>query len=65
PGVPQDTLFGRSNNGWTDEKMGLRFLKKNFGPESKSAEKAEGEFRLLLFDGHNSHVNAEFLSYCF
>ena len=44
--------------------MSLRFLKRNFGPGSKLAEKAEREFRLLLFDGHNSHINSQFLSYC-
>lgn len=44
--------------------MSLRFLKRNFGPGSKSVEKAEEEFRLLLFDGHNLYVNSRFLSYC-
>ncbi|RPA94353.1 CENP-B protein, partial [Choiromyces venosus 120613-1] len=63
-GVPPRTLFGKSPNGWTDEKMGARFLKRNFGPDSESAVKAQEEYRLLIFDGHNSHVNSQFLSYC-
>jgi hypothetical protein len=44
--------------------MSLKWLERNFGPHSKTAEKAEDDFRLLLFDGHTSHVNTSFLTYC-
>ena len=64
PGVPPHTLFGKSPNGWTDEEMGARFLERNLGPDSLSAVKAQGHYRLLIFDGHNSHVNSRFLTYC-
>jgi len=63
-GVPENILFGRSHNGWTDEKMAMEFLKRNFGSESTTAHKAGDEFRLLLFDGHSSHVNMQFLDFC-
>jgi len=63
-GVPENLLFGKSHNGWTDEIMAMKYLERNFGPTSTSALKAGGEYRLLLFDGHSSHVNPRFLDYC-
>ena len=64
PGVPNNIIFGRSPNGWTDEKIAGYWLEKNFGPESSSTAKAGICNRILLFDGHNSHVNINFLQYC-
>ena len=64
PGVPNNILFGRSPNGWTDEKIAGYWLEKNFGLESSSTAKAGIRNRILLFDGHNSHVNINFLQYC-
>ncbi|RPA97361.1 CENP-B protein, partial [Choiromyces venosus 120613-1] len=63
-GVPEDILFGRSHNGWTDEKMARKYLERNFDSNSITAQKAAGEYRLLLFDGHSSHVNIGFLEFC-
>jgi hypothetical protein len=34
------------------------------GPGSATEVKAAGEWRMLLFDGHTSHVNREFLQTC-
>ncbi|KAH8148461.1 uncharacterized protein LAJ45_07564 [Morchella importuna] len=50
-------------NGLTisDETMSLKWLERNYGPDSKTAEKAGNDFWLLLFDGHTSHVNTSFL----
>lgn len=59
--TPENILFGRSSNGWTDETMSLKWLERNYGPDSKTAEKAGNDFWLLLFDGHTSHVNTSFL----
>ncbi|RPA97056.1 CENP-B protein, partial [Choiromyces venosus 120613-1] len=63
-GIPENILFGRSHNGWTDEKMAMKYLGRNFGNESITAQKAKNEYRLLLFDGHSSHVNMKFLDFC-
>jgi len=62
-GIPENILFRRSQNGWTDEKMAMEYLRRNFGPNSIPAEKAMRQFRLLLFDGHSSYVNIKFLEY--
>jgi len=57
-------LFGRSHNGWTDEQMAQTYLRRNFDNQSQTAQKAAGQYGLLLLDGHNSHVNPNFLEFC-
>ncbi|RPA89363.1 DDE-domain-containing protein [Choiromyces venosus 120613-1] len=49
-----------------NESMAKRFLERNFGDGSPSAQKAQetNDYRLLIFDGHSSHVNFSFLEYC-
>ena len=37
-GVPEDILFGRSYNGWTNEEMAMEYLKRNFGMESSTVQ---------------------------
>jgi len=54
-GIPEDILFGRSHNGWTNEKMAMEYLGRNFGEDSITAQKAGDEYQLLLFDGHSCH----------
>ncbi|RPB00314.1 CENP-B protein, partial [Choiromyces venosus 120613-1] len=61
---PDDVLCGYSPNGWTDNEMGLGYLKHHFGPESQSAKKAQGKYRMIIFDGYESHVSQGFLQYC-
>ena len=62
--VPDNILFGVSPNGWTDNSKAMAWLHRNFGPGSTTQVKAMGEWRMLLFDGHISHVNREFLQTC-
>ena len=62
--VPSNILFGVSPNGWTDNSKAMAWLKHHFGPGSVSEIKAAGEWRMLIFDGHVSHMNREFLSTC-
>jgi len=42
--------------------VGLYWLKYGFDPATR--EKAGGKPRLLLCDGHDSHISAEFVCYC-
>jgi len=63
-GVPCDVLFGVSPNGWTDNSKALAWLERSFGPGSEMEKKAAGQWQMLIFDGHISHVNHEFLSTC-
>jgi len=46
-----------SPNGWTDSELGIEWLRKCFEPETATGE--EEEYRLLLWDGHSSHITVE------
>jgi hypothetical protein len=54
--------FNCNSKGWTSNEHGLDWLKRCFDPETR--EKANGEYRLLICDGHDSHITAEFFAYC-
>ena len=48
--------------GWTNEDLGMSWLTKIFDRHTKA--KAGYSKRLLLMDGHSSHVNLRFINYC-
>ena len=52
--------IGYSKKGWTDGEIGVEWIKQ-FDKHTK--EKADGQDRLLLVDGHNSHYTRGFLRY--
>ncbi len=52
-----------SSKGWTDNDHGFYWLMRIFDPETR--EKAGGKSRLLICDGHESHVSGRFATYCF
>jgi hypothetical protein len=52
--------IAHSEKGWTDNKIGVLYIK-DF--DAKTCEKAQGQYRLLIVDGHNSHYSREFLEY--
>ena len=49
--------YTTSENGWTSNAIGLEWLKRIFLP---STTPPRGEWRLLILDGHGSHVTVEF-----
>jgi hypothetical protein len=51
-----------SHNGWTDNAIGLEWFIKVFIPETKPS--IEGRWRLMLFDGHSSHITSEVIRTC-
>ena len=51
-----------SQNGWTTDNIGLYWLKDMFEPHSKQL--STGAKRLLILDGHSSHLTAEFDTFC-
>jgi hypothetical protein len=61
-GLPDDWRFEVSPNGWTSDEIGLRWLKKLFIPSTSSRTK--GKYRLLILDGHGSHLTPEFDQIC-
>src|SRR5271170_7723293 len=54
--------FNCNSKGWTSNDHGLDWLKRCFDPETRV--KAAGEYRLLICDGHDSHITAEFIAHC-
>ena len=60
--LPSNWMVGVSENGWTTDEIGLTWLKKLFGPFTE--RRKVGRYRLLILDGHGSHVTAEFDRYC-
>src|SRR5450432_3957801 len=56
--LPLDWTIGVSANGWTDDKLGLVWLQNVF--EKHTVHRTKGVYRLLILDGHGSHVTLEF-----
>jgi hypothetical protein len=51
-----------SPSGWSNNDIGLDWLKGVFARETR--RHASTGYRLLLLDGHGSHVTMEFIEYC-
>ena len=62
PKLPQDWLIATSQNGWTTDEIGLRWLKDGFEPYSRRY--SSGAKWLLILDGHSSHLTPEFDTFC-
>ena len=59
--LDQDTVLRVSLNGWTTREIGLEwieFFDKHTKPHT------QGTYRLLIFDGHDSHCTIQFVRYC-
>ena len=51
-----------SSSGWTNNDVGLAWLKQVFDRGTKA--KARSSYRLLILDGHGSHLTIDFIEYC-
>ena len=51
-----------SKNGWTTVDLGLSWLELTFNPQT-SASLQENQWRLLLLDGHSSHISRQFVQF--
>src|SRR5271154_2930098 len=54
--------FGCNTKGWTSNVHGLQWLRSVF--EAETREKANGKPRLLICDGHDSHITASWIAHC-
>jgi hypothetical protein len=61
-GLPGDWRIELSNNGWTTDEIGLRWLQNCFIPAS--TPRTIGRYRLLILDGHGSHLTPQFDKLC-
>ncbi|EED18891.1 pogo transposable element, putative [Talaromyces stipitatus ATCC 10500] len=60
--LPSDWRINISENGWTTDKIGLEWLKIHFIPLTNG--RTMGNYRMLILDGHGSHLTAEFDRTC-
>jgi DDE superfamily endonuclease/helix-turn-helix, Psq domain len=59
--VDKRTVIQVSPNGWTDREIALTWIQ-HF--DKYTALGTQGLYRLLILDGHASHVSFEFVQYC-
>lgn len=59
--IPQDWRFSSTTKGWTSDSIGYEWLTTIFEPETKPSTSRR---RLLLTDGHSSHLTARFIAFC-
>jgi hypothetical protein len=59
--IPSDWVITLSDHGWTTDLLGLDWLK-HFDTHTKT--RVKGTYRLLILDGHGSHMTLEFENYC-
>ena len=51
-----------SENGWTDNELGVAYFEEHFEPHTRSTLK--GEYRILVVDSHDSHITTQALQFC-
>jgi hypothetical protein len=60
---PEDQVYiSSSPSGWTNNDIGLSWLKQVFDRSTK--KKTGRSYRLLILDGHGSHLTMDFIEYC-
>jgi hypothetical protein len=55
-------FLGHSPSDWSNNDLGLAWLEQLFDQETR--KKARRRWRLLILDGHGSHVTMDFISFC-
>jgi hypothetical protein len=61
--TPKDWAFSCNSKGWTSNQHGLEWLQRCFDPGTRA--KADTQFRMLICDGHDSHITGNFVEHCF
>ena len=56
------TVFATSPNGYTDHELSYEWVSKIFHPAT--IERCRGHTRLLVMDGHSSHLTGDLLGFC-
>jgi hypothetical protein len=59
--IPLDWPISVSDNGWTTNELGIEWLK-HFNKHTKN--RSVGKYRLLIQDGHESHLSQGFKDIC-
>ncbi|KAF2182033.1 DDE-domain-containing protein [Zopfia rhizophila CBS 207.26] len=59
----QEAFFTASPTGWTNDNLGFEWLTKVFDRHTKAKARHGRDWRLLIVDGHGSHVNMTFINW--
>lgn len=62
PVTPPKWRFTTSNSGWTSDSHAFEWLRDLFQPET--IPDGPNVRRLLIMDGHSSHITARFIAFC-
>ncbi|KNG52820.1 pogo transposable [Stemphylium lycopersici] len=57
-----EVFFSNSPSGWSNDDLGLAWLEQVFNRYTTA--KARQRWRLLILDGHGSHITKDFLNFC-
>jgi hypothetical protein len=57
-----EVFIKSSSSGWTNNDIGLAWPEQVF--DRCTREKTRGSYRLLILDGHGSHISMDFIDYC-
>jgi hypothetical protein len=57
-------FISSSPSGWTNNELGLVWLEQVFERCTKQKARLGRDWRLLILNGHGSHLTFEFLEYC-
>ncbi|KAG6990145.1 Pogo transposable element with ZNF domain [Fusarium oxysporum f. sp. conglutinans] len=58
-----DWYYITSDNGWTDNHIAIEWLREVYLPQTQPED--ESDARLIILDGHRSHVSDEWMATCF
>jgi hypothetical protein len=59
--LPNNYSIGLSNSGYINSDLAMEWLRRF---EEVTRKRTEGKCRLLLLDGHESHVTVDFIDFC-
>jgi DDE superfamily endonuclease len=62
PNTPHDWMITTSPKGWTNNGLGFNWLQNHFEPLTRPINKTK--YRILILDGHGSHLTPEFETFC-
>ena len=61
--LPLGWMFTTNAKGWTNNFHGMQWIR-HFNARTRLRLQDPDEYRLLLCDGHDSHISAAFVGYC-
>ena len=60
---PKGWMWAANASGWTNNYYGMQWIK-HFESSTREQLQSPDDYRLLLCEGHDSHVSVEFVSFC-